>query len=44
MKAELQKWFDIISSNPVIIRDDEIMLFVESDFGVSFRLALYSIQ
>jgi hypothetical protein len=36
MKTELQKWFDVISSNPVLIRDEEIMLLVESDFGVSF--------
>jgi hypothetical protein len=34
MKVELQRWFDVISSNPVLIRDEEIMLFVESDFGV----------
>jgi hypothetical protein len=40
MKAELQRWFDILSSNPVLIRDEEIMLFVESDFGVSFDLGI----
>jgi len=34
MKQELQRWFDVISSNPILIRDEEIMLFVESDFGV----------
>lgn len=34
MKAELQRWFDALSANPVLIRDEEIMLFVESDFGV----------
>jgi hypothetical protein len=34
MKRELQRWFDIISINPILIRDEEIMLFVESDFGV----------
>jgi hypothetical protein len=38
MKLELQRWFDVISSNPVLIRDEEIMLFVESDFGVHFTL------
>lgn len=35
MKVELQRWFDIVSANPVLIRDEEMMLFVESDFGVS---------
>jgi len=34
MKQELQRWFDVISGNPILIRDEEIMLFVESDFGV----------
>ena len=34
MKVELQRWFDVLSANPVLIRDEEIMLFVESDFGV----------
>ena len=34
MKLDLQRWFDSISSNPILIRDEEIMLFVESDFGV----------
>jgi len=34
MKKELQRWFDIVSINPILIRDEEIMLFVESDFGV----------
>ena len=34
MMLELQRWFDVVSSNPVLIRDEEIMLFVESDFGV----------
>jgi hypothetical protein len=34
MKTELQKWFDVLSANPILIRDEEIVLFVESDFGV----------
>jgi hypothetical protein len=38
MKAELQRWFDVLSVNPVLIRDEEIMLLVESDFGVFFPL------
>jgi hypothetical protein len=38
MKAELQRWFDALSVNPVLIRDEEIMLLVESDFGVFFPL------
>ena len=36
MKVELQRWFDVLSANPVLIRDEEIMLLVESDFGVCF--------
>jgi hypothetical protein len=35
MRRELQRWFDIISINPILIRDEEIMIFVESDFGVN---------
>jgi PX domain len=34
MKNDIQKWLDVISSNPVLMRDEEIMLFVQSDFGV----------
>jgi len=40
MKTELQRWFDVISKNQVLIRDEEIMLFVESDFGVCLDLHL----
>jgi len=41
MKVELQRWFDVVSSNPVLIRDEEIMLFVESDFGVCLLFFLF---
>ena len=40
MKVELQRWFDVLSANPVLIRDEEIMLLVESDFGVRFLFTL----
>lgn len=30
-----QEWFDRITSNPIIIRDDEFVYFVENDFGYS---------
>jgi hypothetical protein len=39
MRLELQRWFDVINSNPILIRDEEIMLFVESDFGVENTLS-----
>lgn len=28
-----QEWFDRISSNPIIIRDEEFVYFIENDFG-----------
>jgi hypothetical protein len=42
MKGELQRWFDILSTNSVLIRDEEIMLFVESDFGVYLAPILFT--
>ena len=44
MKREIQRWFDIISSNPILIRDEEILLFVESDFGVSFPYSFVNLS
>lgn len=35
VKASLQRWFNYVCSNEVLIRDDEMVLFVESDFGYS---------
>ena len=31
----MQRWLSIVCSNEVLIRDDEMVLFVESDFGYS---------
>jgi hypothetical protein len=35
VKALMQRWFNYVCSNEVLIRDDEMVLFVESDFGYS---------
>ncbi|KAK3312413.1 hypothetical protein B0H66DRAFT_398507 [Apodospora peruviana] len=35
VKALMQRWFNYVCSNEVLMRDDEIVLFVESDFGYS---------
>lgn len=35
VKASLQRWLNVVCSNPVLMRDDEMVLFVESDFGYS---------
>ncbi|KAK0629652.1 vacuolar protein sorting-associated protein [Bombardia bombarda] len=35
VKALLQRWFNSVCSNEVLMRDDEMVLFVESDFGYS---------
>ncbi|KAK4225090.1 putative vacuolar protein sorting-associated protein 17 [Podospora fimiseda] len=35
VKALLQRWFNYVCSNEVLARDDEMVLFVESDFGYS---------
>ncbi|CAK7562335.1 MAG: Vacuolar protein sorting-associated protein 17 [Sporothrix epigloea] len=35
VKAQMQRWFNYVCSNEVLIRDDELILFVESDFGYS---------
>ncbi|POR31193.1 Vacuolar protein sorting-associated protein 17 [Tolypocladium paradoxum] len=35
VKAMMQRWFNYVCSNEVLMRDDEVVLFVESDFGYS---------
>ncbi|KAK3996148.1 putative vacuolar protein sorting-associated protein 17 [Cladorrhinum sp. PSN332] len=35
VKALLQRWFNYVCNNEVLARDDEMVLFVESDFGYS---------
>ncbi|CAK7265843.1 Vacuolar protein sorting-associated protein 17 [Sporothrix epigloea] len=35
VKAQMQRWFNYVCSNEVLMRDDELILFVESDFGYS---------
>ncbi|KAH7165612.1 hypothetical protein EDB81DRAFT_259627 [Dactylonectria macrodidyma] len=35
VKALMQRWLNYVCSNEVLMRDDELVLFVESDFGYS---------
>ncbi|CAD6498888.1 BgTH12-04546 [Blumeria graminis f. sp. triticale] len=35
VKASLQKWLNQVCSNEVLMGDEEILLFIESDFGYS---------
>jgi hypothetical protein len=35
VKASLQRWLNYVCGNDVLMRDDEMVLFVESDFGYS---------
>ncbi|KAJ5182673.1 Retromer complex Vps17 [Penicillium capsulatum] len=35
VKAAMQRWLNCVLNNDVLIQDDEIVLFVESDFGYS---------
>jgi len=35
VKAMMQRWCNYVCSNDVLTRDDEMVLFVESDFGYS---------
>lgn len=35
VKALMQRWFGYVCSSEVLMRDDEMVLFVESDFGYS---------
>lgn len=35
VKGSMQKWLNTVLGNDVLIQDDEVVLFVESDFGYS---------
>lgn len=35
VKGFMQRWLNYVCSNEVLMRDDEMVLFVESDFGYS---------
>ena len=35
VKALMQRWLNYVCSDEVLMRDDEMVLFVESDFGYS---------
>ena len=35
VKATLQRWLNYVCGNEVLMRDDEMVFFVESDFGYS---------
>ncbi|KAE8356167.1 hypothetical protein BDV28DRAFT_3051 [Aspergillus coremiiformis] len=35
VKASMQKWLNTVLNNEVLMQDDEVVLFVESDFGYS---------
>lgn len=31
----MQRWLNVICSNPVLMHDEELMIFIEGDFGYS---------
>ncbi|OLL24293.1 Vacuolar protein sorting-associated protein 17 [Neolecta irregularis DAH-3] len=35
MRANFQTWLDRVCTNQILIKDDEVMYFIESDFGYS---------
>ncbi|KKY23346.1 putative vacuolar protein sorting-associated protein vps17 [Diplodia seriata] len=35
VKASIQRWLNVVCANEVLIRDEEMVFFVESDFGYS---------
>lgn len=35
VRIALQRWFTRVSEDPVLMRDEELRNFIESDFGVS---------
>ena len=35
VRIALQRWFTRVCEDPVLHKDDELRLFIESDFGVS---------
>ena len=40
VKNSMQRWLNYVLSNDVILEDDEVVLFIESDFGYSPVLKL----
>ena len=40
VKSSMQRWLNYILGNDVILEDDELVLFIESDFGYSPVLKL----
>jgi hypothetical protein len=35
VKASIQRWLTVVCGNDVLMRDEEMVFFVESDFGYS---------
>lgn len=35
VKTAMQKWLNVVCSNEVLMRDEEMVFFIESDFGYS---------
>ena len=35
VKSSIQKWLNVVCGNDVLMRDEEMVFFVESDFGYS---------
>jgi hypothetical protein len=35
LKSSLQRWLNVVCSNDILIRDEEMVFFIESDFGYS---------
>ncbi len=35
VKRNMQQWLDRVTNNQILIRDEEFVFFIESDFGVS---------
>jgi len=35
VKTAIQKWFNSVCSNEILMRDEEMVFFIESDFGYS---------
>ena len=44
VRIALQRWLTRICEDPVLLKDDELRSFIESDFGVSLRPRLSRIQ
>jgi hypothetical protein len=41
VRIALQRWLTRICEDPVLLKDDEVRSFIESDFGVSFTQPVY---